>query len=200
MRYVHLIPSGRIPLTLAHVAGSVRGAKVCNGCVHYTDAPAEIHVVVQDPSAGRHGLNIVQGCNLGVAKTQLLAALSPEVTSQLFLGTVTSETGRELRGVRTFRAKRSILVRADAHADFRYCPDCGRLCYFALGKSYLYPAPPADVCAFDSGLGGLVIRADCFRAESFPKFTGVRIEELGVASEPSDGFAEIAPAHPPELR
>jgi hypothetical protein len=198
MRYVHLTPSHMTPLTLARVRDAVRGARVCGDCVHYADAAAEVHVVVQERSAGRHGLNFVQGCSVGVAKRKLLDALASEVVSQLFIGGVHSETGRELTELLTFRAQCSVVVRGEKHASYRCCASCGRLCYFAMGRSYLYPAPPADVPVFDSGLGGLVIRADCFRSDSFPKFTGIRIDNLDVALEPLDGFAEIRPNKAPE--
>jgi hypothetical protein len=191
MRYYEVSSSHMSPLSPSK-EGAIRGAVRCPGCGGFPGKVGPVDITIQNRSGGRHGLNGVQGCSdLGVAKKKLLDSLDPVVASALLLGSVTTEEGRLLSDVVTYRIKDRIVVRGEKHASHRVCPECGAVCYFAMGRSYLYPEPDPRIVVFDSGLGGLVIRSDHFSRESMLKFPGVRVVDLEVLAEPLDGFGAL---------
>ena len=188
VNYFELSPSHMSPLSPSK-EGAILGALRCDGCGDFFGDVCPVNVRVQNVSSGRHGLNLVQGLfDLGVIKKRLLDALDDRVVRQFVLGQVSTEDGRILSDVVTFRIRKRIIVRGVRNASVRYCSKCGAACYFAMGRQYLYPKPDRDAVVFSSGDGGIVIREDYFTPSKIPKLPGVRIVALEVADVPCDGL------------
>ena len=191
MRYYEISASHMSPLSPV-TKGGIRGAVCCEGCGSFLGQFTAVDIKIQGRTAGRHGLNFVQGCsNGGVAKKRLLESLDPEVVASLVLGAIIADDDRILPDVVTYRARERIVVRGQKHTSHRVCSECGAICYFAMDQSYLFPAPDPDVVVFESGFSGLVIRGDHFSRERLLKLPGVRIAELEVVDEPRDGLAAL---------
>ena len=150
----------------------------------------EIDARLQGP--GREPLNFVTGCGLPIASRALLHAVGDDLTSrELFLGRVYGPNDEELSGWATFRGRQRLVVRGSKNVSHRRCTECGRDVYFAMGKRYLYPAPPKGLSIFESDRFGLILTEEVFNRADIQRSRRFRIDKLLVQNSPTDGLAEL---------
>jgi len=77
------------------------------------------------------------------------------------------------------------------NASTRVCTECGGRGYYAAGKRYLYPAPPADATIFESDLFGLVVPPEVYERVSVKRWRMLGIDKLPVLDQPMDGLGLI---------
>ncbi len=63
--------------------------------------------------------------------------------------------------------------------------------YHAIGKRYLYPAPPNDATISESDLAGLVVPADIAARVQAKRWQKLGIEPLPVLEAPTDGLGQL---------
>lgn len=164
---------------------------LCPGCLTPKPGVAAVDAWVQVPPT-KEPLNVVLGAGLPIATRKLISSFDPSlVHSDLYLGHVFGPDGRELKDWATFRGKHRLIVRGSEDATFRNCNVCGRALYFAMGKSYLYPAPPSGASLFESDLRGLILTEEILMQSGVERIPGIHIEKLAVLDAPKDQFGEL---------
>ncbi len=134
---------------------------------------------------------------LGIARKEFLYALGDEVVQKYFYtGPVANESGRQLSNWVSYHTKYDSPVRGSAEAAaYHICPQCQRLAYFALGKPYLYPAPPEGIEVFGHSVD-LIVTEDLARklkdaAKLKSNWKRIKFTDLTVLEAPRDGLGEI---------
>ena len=163
---------------------------LCPGCAHPRVEAEGIDVWLQEKRPPRDKpLNFLWGCGIGLIHRELIELIGlAAVERDLYLGLVSDESRRECVEWRTFHGRYTLLFRGSTEAGYRTCAVCGRNIYSAMGKPFLYPAPPNDAMIYGSNLGGLIVPpeiAERVRAKGWRK---VSIEKLPVLDEPIDGL------------
>ena len=116
---------------------------LCRGCLTPKACYTGIDVQLQQVPPLESDLNFVNGCGLGVARTDLLAKIGADVVKRdLYLGSVYGPGGDLIGDWSTFHGRHRLVIRGSRHVSFRKCEDCGRVVYFGMGKRYLFPMPP----------------------------------------------------------
>jgi hypothetical protein len=165
---------------------------LCTGCASPKPGTKELDATVQNESMEGPPLNFVFGCDLGVARKEFLFAFGENVVRHHFyLGRLSRDDGTPFDDWVTFRGKHRIFVRGSKHAQYRQCTLCGRRLYFALGKHYLYPQPPAGVTIFDTGNGGLVLTEDLVQGVTINKWRKLEFLKLPILDAPLDGLGDL---------
>ena len=124
-----------------------------------------VDVWLQNPRPPGKSINAVFGCGTGLVHVDVLDLIGEDIVKRdLYLGRVFGGGDKQLPDWRTYRGRRGVIIRGDKEAANRVCDQCGRNCYFAMGKSYLYPAPPSDATIFESSALGLVVPPEVFDA------------------------------------
>jgi hypothetical protein len=164
---------------------------LCPGCSSPKPGVTSVDVRIQ-VAPTKDPLNGVFGAGVPIASRKLLTAIDSNLIERdLYLGRVYGPDGRELEAWATFRGKHRLIVRGSEEAQYRTCEICGRMLYFAMGKSYLYPAPPAGVSVFESDLRGLILAEQAFQQSSLENLRGIHIEKLPAVDVPKDSFGEL---------
>jgi hypothetical protein len=114
-----------------------------------------------------------------------------EVERDLMLGRVFGPDGKVIPNWVTFRGKHYLIVRGAKHAGSRRCPACGRALYFAMGKGFLYPMPPAGIDIFEGSRFGLVLTERIFDRLDLGKWGKFGIEKLDVPAVPPDALGVL---------
>ncbi len=191
MSYVLLHSTSRDTFSVSRNADSIRGARVCSHCYALVEPNDPVDVVVQECSSGRTGLRCSFGVDVGFASKRLVEALPKVVRSCLVLGCVISEDKGPLDEVVTFWCPFRAVIRGQHEAGFRYCPECGALLYFAMGRRYLSPAPEGNPVVCYAGHGRILVRDDSINVSQFPKFYAVGVEPIPILDVPLDGLGNI---------
>jgi plasmid stabilization system protein ParE len=165
---------------------------LCTGCCNPKPGMTALDATLQGVPRRSEPLNFVMGCGLPIASTALLSALGDDlVRRELYLGRVYGPDGKELSGWVTFRGKLRLIIRGSKHVAYRRCGLCGRDVYFAMGRGYLYPAPPPGLSVFESHLRGLVLTEDVYLASDIKESRKLRIDKLMVPRAPKDSLGEL---------
>jgi hypothetical protein len=89
---------------------------LCRGCLTPMAMSTGIDVPIQERTPADPPLNIISGCDLGVARKDFLEELgSDAVASDLILGRVFTANGRLIDNWVTFRGRHRLIVRGSEH-------------------------------------------------------------------------------------
>jgi hypothetical protein len=166
---------------------------LCPGCCDPKPQVKAVDVWLQNRRPPDKPLNAVFGCGVGVIHRELLDVIGPDIVERdLYLGRIIDDRGNEVQDWATYRGRRGVIIRGDKEAANRVCDQCGQNCYFAMGKSYLYPAPPTDATIYESRQYGLVVPPEVFQRVSAKKWRRLGTRKLPVLDEPLDGFGTLA--------
>jgi hypothetical protein len=165
---------------------------LCLGCASPKPGLGAIDATIDEVEPEVMPLNFLFGCGLGIARADFLFSFG-ETTVQrdLHIGQVFNENGKLLDEWVTFNGKHRIFIRGTHHAQYRRCLECGKGVYFALGRHYLSPAPPASVDIFDEGNGGLVISEQLIGFLTLNKWRKLKCEKLEILGAPLDGLGNV---------
>lgn len=143
-------------------------------------------------------LSLVGWCMLGVAWKPFLDLFDSALLERDFrIGRVFGQNGEIFESWSTYHALHKVIVRGTQEARYRICAKCGRCRYSALGKRYLYPAPPDDAVLYGSDLAGFVMREDLFKRMDFGKWRRrIQIQRLSVPESPPDGLGILQTWNP----
>jgi hypothetical protein len=190
--FYHLHTASDTPCHLTKEADTqARGTWLCPGCCSPKPGVTAIDARLRAAPA-KEPLNFVFGAGLPIASKAFLDTLGNDlVQRELYLGRVYGPDGQELNEWATFRGKHRLIVRGSKNAQHRQCTECGQTLYFAMGKSYLYPAPLPGVNLFESNLWGLVLAEGVFLQTGLNKWQGFHVDKLSVVSTPEDSFGEL---------
>jgi hypothetical protein len=137
-------------------------------------------------------LNFLNGTLVGVAYKPFLNRFpASAVEHDLYLGPVYGPKGNLLADWVTFHGRVRLIVRGSKHVSHRKCPNCNRDGYFAMGKPYLYPAPPGGAVLYESGRGGLILSMELYETLDLGKWRKLSIQQLNVVDAPRDGLGEL---------
>lgn len=151
-----------------------------------------VNLTVQERTPENTPLNTVAGTGVGVARKDFLAELGDTaVRKYLFVGRVIGPDGEVFKDWVTFRGKHLIIVRGSKEAGYRICDVCGQPAYFAMGKKYLYPVPPAGVSIFDKFNGGLVVSPEIMERVTLNRWRKLKCVKLPVVSVPKDSLPAL---------
>jgi hypothetical protein len=165
---------------------------LCPGCASPKPGVKGIDVWLQERAPRDKPLNLVFGCGIGLIHKELLNLVGHEIVERdLYIGRVMGDRGNEIADWVTFRGRCGVIVRGSKDAANRVCQDCGRNVYFAIGKRYLYPAPPAAATVFQS-YHGLVVPPAVQERVAARKWRMLRMEELPVLEQPTDGLGVLS--------
>lgn len=167
---------------------------LCLGCAFPKPDCKEIDITIQGARPDETPINFVSGCGVGIISREFILALGEEqVHRSLYLGRLFGEDGSLLERWATFIGKKRIVVRGSEHVSYRWCSECGRLVYFALGRSYLCQPPTDEFDIFDSGSGGLVVTQELMERVSMHKWPKLIRTRLPVLEVPLDGLPVLIP-------
>jgi hypothetical protein len=165
---------------------------LCRGCGYPKAGVKAVDVLLQGHSPRDKPLNLLFASGVGLIHRELLDLIGKDVVNRdLYLGQVTDNRGKVLVDWATFRARKKVVVRGSKEAEYRRCPDCGRILYHAAGTRYLFPAPPEGSTVFESDLSGLVVPAAIYERVSQKRWRRLGVDELPVLEEPIDGLGEL---------
>ena len=165
----------------------------CDGCSNARPTWQEVDVAIEQPHPRVGPLNFVSGCCVGIVRRDFMTQLGPDIFQRdLYLGRLLGPSGDAVENWVTFRGRRRLIIRGDRHVSHRRCPICKRDIYFALGKPYLYPAPPSDAEVFESNLWGLVVADSVLDRLDTTKHRTLRVEPIPIADTPRDGLAILS--------
>jgi hypothetical protein len=165
---------------------------MCLGCGTTKTGVTGVDVALQDRVPRDKPLNLVWGGGLGLIHQDLIDCIGPEIVKRdLNLGRVVGKAGTEVPGWYTFHGRCGVIIRGSKDAGFRTCDLCGRPVYFAMGKRYLFPAPPQNATIFESHLHGLVVPEFICERIATKQWRRLGIRELPVLDEPLDGFGPL---------
>lgn len=170
----------------------------CQGCggIRRNDAPIDVRLAY-GPELKESPLSHVIYLGL-IWKPFLEIFDSAAVQRELLLGRAFGPDGSVLENWLTFHGRHEVIIRGSREAGYRICDLCGRTVYFAMGKRFLYPAPPADVELLSAGAGCLVLPESAFARLDLAKWRKkVYIEPVAVPDTPLDGLVLPAPSPSP---
>jgi hypothetical protein len=170
---------------------SPRPAWMCAECRHPRRGTESVSVVIQNPVPADAPLNYISGCGIRIARREFLASLGDAVQRNLYLGTVTSDTGAQLQDWVTYRGRHEVIIRGDLHVAFRNCRSCGRLLYSAMGARYLYPAPIAEAQILEPDGAGVVLTDTLLSRVDLARWPALTVDDLVVRDPPTDGAAHL---------
>ena len=165
---------------------------LCMGCLRPKQPFHGIDAHIQEQTPSDPPLNFVNGCGLGIIRTDFLNQLGSDVVARdLCIGRLLGPDKRQIEEWVTFRGRHSLIVRGSKNVACRHCTECGRFVYFAMGKKYLYPMPRRDVSVFDSGWGGLVVTESVYRGLNVGCWRKMYADKLPVVNEPFDSLGVL---------
>ncbi len=168
------------------------GVTICAGCLYPKPGVTTFDVRLQDRAPRDKPLNFVYGYAVGLMHRELLDLIGMQVVQRdLYIGRVTGARGDQLADWVTFRGRRQVIIRGSKDATYRVCPECDRVVYFASGKQYLYPAPPADAMVFGTQHAGLIVGQEVQDRVAAKKWRRLGVEKLPVLDEPLDGLGVL---------
>lgn len=193
MRYYELRYNGQDAFTLSpHNAPQALAQWRCEACKGVMRWTAPVNIIVQGDRPRLNALNMIWGADAGAIHHDFAEALGREVVeAHLLLGSMRTEEGKLLDRWSTFIGRHRLIVRGSREVSWRRCEACGRVCYFALGKRYLFPAPDPLVKIFHAGGSELVVTEDIYARLSGTRWRGLGIRELPVVTTPADGLGEL---------
>jgi hypothetical protein len=166
----------------------------CPVCGRPKPGERELDATIEEDKMEKTPLSFIFGYGLGLARKDFLFGLGEDkVREDLYLGRLFSERKGLLDDWVTFNGKHRIFVRGSEHAQHRQCTECGRHFYFAMGRQYLHPQPPAGVAIFDKGYGGLVVTEELAGRITLNRWPKLVCEKLPVLATPLDGFPNLPP-------
>lgn len=191
--YYHIQSSTLDPCALAKDAlVQAQESWLCSGCGAPKPGATAVDVRLDSDPTGAAPLNFVNGTSVPLAKKSFLFRLGLDVLrKRLYLGKVIGSRGNTLDGWVTFRGQQRVIVRGAKNVSHRICDTCGRHVYFAMGKRYLYPAPPSDATLMESDLFGLVLSEELFEKLAVDEWEGLSVDELPVLSKPLDSLGDL---------
>lgn len=150
MSYVHLSMSGVGSASMTPESyDEAERTWLCRGCGFPKPGIKSVDVVLQ--TRPQKPLDFPTGVRVGLIHRPFLNRFPASlVTSDLYLGTVFRPSGKIEPDWVTLRGRRRVLIRGTEQAGYRVCDLCGQICYFALGKKYLYPEPPQDATLIEA--------------------------------------------------
>lgn len=164
---------------------------LCSGCAAPRPGIEAVDVQLSLSPSKDSPLNFVFGASVPIARNGFLFRLPIDVLRRdLYLGKVLNARGKVLDDWVTFRGRRRVIVRGSEHASYRVCDVCGRYVYFAMGKKYLFPAPPSDAVILQ-GIYGLVLPKNLFNELHVDDWPGLYVDELPILAEPLDGLGDL---------
>jgi hypothetical protein len=153
---------------------------------------ASVDATIQEPVPADPPLNFINGCSLGVVRRDFLEELGMDIVhNYLFIGDLFGPDGHSIENWLTFRGKLRLIIRGTKNVSYRQCSECGRVVYFAMGKRYLYPAPPEHVELFESHLNGLILHENLFSRLNLARWPKVTVDALSVLSKPKDSLGTL---------
>lgn len=165
---------------------------LCRGCSAPKPEVTAVDVQLDSDPASESPLNFVNGTSVPLARKSFLFRLGLDaLRRQMYLGKVINSHGRALDDWVTFRGRQRAIVRGSTNISHRICDVCGRHVYFAMGKRYLYPAPPSDVTAMESDLFGLVLSEALFKKLVLDEWEGLTVDELPIPAQPLDSLGDL---------
>jgi hypothetical protein len=168
------------------------GVSLCASGLHPRPGIKAIDVWLQERAPRDKPLNFVYSSGVGLIHKELLELIGEEIVQRdLYIGRIVGDRGNEITDWVTFRGRREVIIRGSRDAGYRVCKECGRTLYYAAGKRYLYPAPPADVTIFESHLSGLVVPPEVCERVPTKKWRMLGIEKLPVLDLPTDGLGVL---------
>jgi len=191
--YYHLHAIGLDACTMTEEGGQeALSTWLCSGCDYPKPGVASVDVHIEQRRPRYGPITFVYGFGVAVVSKVLLASLGEVVIfSSLYIGKVYGPDGGMLDDWVTCRGKHLITLRGSRHAQHRWCDNCGRLLYFAMGVPYLCPGPPEGACVWESHLNGLVVPSGTFeRAFPVPP-RRLGVAKLKVVGVPRDGFGDL---------
>jgi hypothetical protein len=191
--FYHIQSDTMSPCTLTRDAlVEAQNSWLCPGCGAPKPGIDSIDVQLDGDPSGGSPLNFVNGTSVPLALKSFLFRLGLGVLrQQLHLGRVIGPRGRTLDDWVTFRGRRRVTVRGSKNVSHRTCNICGRHVYFAMGKRYLYPAPPSDATVMESDLFGLVLSQDLIGKLAPDERQGLTVDELPVLESPLDSLGKL---------
>lgn len=191
--FYHVQSATMDPCALAKDAlARAQGAWLCPGCGAPKPGVGAVDVQLDHNPASGSPLNFVHGTGVPLARKSLLFRLGLDVVQrQMYLGNVLDARGRTLDDWVSFRGGQRIIVRGSKSVSHRNCAVCGRHIYFAMGKRYLYPAPPSDLTVMESDLFGLVLSEKLFSKLAFDEWAGLTVDMLPVLAKPLDSLGDL---------
>lgn len=191
--FYHVQSATMDPCALAKDAlAPAQDSWLCSGCGAPKPGVAAIDVQLDSDPVSGSPLNFVNGTSVPLARKSLLFRLGLDVLRrELHLGKVIGLQGKTLDDWATFRGRQRVIVRGSKNVSHRICDVCGRHVYFAMGKRYLYPAPPSDATVMESDLFGLVLSAELFRKLAVDEWQGIAVDELPVLTKPLDSLGDL---------
>lgn len=162
----------------------------CESCyrIRVPDVAIDVQVEYRPEMKINGPLNFIYF--LGLVWKPFLDLFDPmAVQRDLRLGRVFGPDGSLYEDWLTFRGRCEVIVRGTKHVQYRICEKCGRVIYSAMGKRYLFPAPPCGAELFAAGGSRLVIPESAFARLDLGKWRKkVYIERLPVPETPPDGL------------
>jgi hypothetical protein len=188
-RYFHIQPATMEPCTLSQASpGGEQADWYCGSCLIPKPRFMRIDARIEEAIPSDPPLSFVDG-GPGIIEDSLLCQLDTVVVARdLFLGRLFDSRGIQISGWHTFRGRHRLIVRGDKHVAYRKCSECGRSIYFAMGKRYLFPAPPDNADIFESDIYGLILREPMFAKLDMSGFMNVSLDVLQVPDEPRDSL------------
>lgn len=169
-----------------------QGSWLCPGCGAPKPGVAAVDTQLDSEPANGSPLNFVNGTGVPLAKKSFLFRLGLDVLRrQLYLGKVIGASGTPLSDWVSFRGRQRVIIRGSRNVAHRTCDVCGRHVYFAMGKRYLYPAPPSDSTVLESDLFGLVLSKDLLSKLALDEWNELTVDELPVLANPLDSIGDL---------
>lgn len=181
------------PCTLAKDAlAEAQRSWLCSGCGAPKPGVDAVNVHLDSEPPNGSPLNFVNGTCVPLAKKSFLFRLGHDVLRhQMYLGTVTGASGKTLDNWVSFRGRQRVIVRGSKNVSHRICGICGRHVYFAMGRKYLYPAPPSGSSLMESDLFGLVLSEELFKRLAFGEWAGLVADKLPVFTKSLDSLGDL---------
>jgi len=164
----------------------------CSDGPHAKPGTEAVDVYLQDPAPRDKPLNFVMFGGITVLHQELLDLLGADnIERDLYIGRVYGRGGKLLNDWVSARGRRHLILRGSREARYRVCAGCGRVLYSAMGKQYLYPAPPTDAAIYESDLLGFVVTHDIAERIAARKWRRISVDPLPVLDEPLDGLGSL---------
>jgi hypothetical protein len=155
-------------------------------------------VTIEDLGANL-ALNFVDVALLQFARSDFLTALGPAADKHLTLGRLFWPSGEQLQGFHVLGSTSTLTIRGGPRSRREFCPTCGVLQYYAIGRSYLLRTDlTGQPLYFSDECGGLIATNEIAARLRRHMWAKVRIYEIAVRDKPMDGLpldlGEIKPS------